>query len=282
MNIGIVGLGLIGGSIAKALSQNTDHTVLGMDIEKSVIFKAKLIEAIHDELTDENIGECDFVIVALYPEATVKFVKNHAALFKKEAIVMDTCGVKQIVCEPLMRTAKEHGFVFIGAHPMAGTANFGFEASTNTMFRYASMILTPDEDTPIQTLDKVHNLCLEMGFSRTPVLSAADHDRMIAYTSQLAHVVSSAYIRDPLALKHKGYSAGSFRDMTRVAKLNPDMWTELFFENREFLTEQIDNLITRLSEYSKALKNDDPDTMHNLLKEGTDYKLASTESEKNR
>lgn len=279
MKIGIVGLGLIGGSMAKALTKRTSHTVLAADTDNSVMCRARLEEAIHGELTDEELPTCDFVIIALYPQAIIEYVKSHAHLFPKDGIVMDCGGVKQIVMDGVKPYAEQYGFTFVGAHPMAGVANSGFAYARDTMFVHASMILTPYPGTPIQTLDRIHRLCMEVGFSRNPVITAEEHDRMISYTSQLAHVVSSAYVRDPLALEHKGYSAGSFRDMTRVAKLNAGMWTELFFENREFLAEQIENLAGRMLEYSAALRGNSQEDMMRLLEEGTDYKLKSMESE---
>ncbi|MBR0025748.1 MAG: prephenate dehydrogenase [Clostridia bacterium] len=279
MKIGIVGLGLIGGSMAKAIKKRTEHTVLATDIDNSVMCRARLEEAIHGELTEEELPTCDFVILALYPKAIVEYVKNHAHLLPKDGIVMDVGGIKRDVLNGVKPYADEHGFTFVGAHPMAGVANSGFAYSKDTMFVHASMILTPYPGTSLQVLDRIHRLCVELGFSRNPVITAEEHDKMISYTSQLAHVVSSAYVRDPLALEHKGYSAGSFRDMTRVAKLNAGMWTELFFENKDFLADQIDALADRMKEYSAALRNDSKEDMMRLLEEGTEYKLKSMESE---
>lgn len=272
MKIGIVGLGLIGGSIAKAIQYNTEHTVLGLDTDEDVMLKAKLVGAADGELTEENLPECDMVIVALYPNATVDFVKSNAASFKKDAIVLDCCGVKGVVCEPLWQTAEENGFIFLGAHPMAGLHFSGFQYSKVTMFKDASMILVPPESVTIETLETVKKLFMSIGFSNMQISTPKEHDRIIAYTSQLAHVVSNAYVKSPNAEVHKGFSAGSYKDLTRVAKLNEEMWTELFLENADNLAAEVDTLIANLQAYSAAIKSADADALRALLKAGRERK----------
>lgn len=272
MTIGIVGMGLIGGSIAKAIKENTTHTVLGMDIVKPVVYKAKLIRAIDDELTVEKLNTCDLVIVALYLEATIVFLTENAALFKKGGIVIDCCGVKREVCLVAESIAQDNGFVFIGGHPMAGIEFSGFEYSKKNLFEKASMIVTPTPGTPITVVENLKKLFLGIGFNNFQITTADEHDRMIAFTSQLAHVVSSAYVKSPAALDHKGFSAGSYKDMTRVAKLNEKMWTELFMANRENLTGEIDSLVERLTQYSESLKTGDAEGLSGMLREGSEIK----------
>ena len=274
MKIGIIGLGLIGGSMAKAIRLNTDHYVLGMDIDKSVVTKAKIIEAINEELTEENIGECDILILALYPDATVETVKKDAHLFKKHAYLIDCGGVKEKVCDSLSVIAKENGFVFVGGHPMAGIEKIGFRYSNAEIFAEASMILTPDDSVKIEDLANIKIFFLSIGFGKITVKTAKDHDRIIAYTSQLAHVLSNAYVKSETAKEHKGLSAGSFKDLTRVAYLNETMWTELFLENKKNLINEISGLIDRLSEYKSALENNDEDELKALLKCGRELKEA--------
>ncbi len=268
MKIAVIGLGLIGGSIAKSIRLNTEHEVYGYDIQKSVLLKAKLLKAIDDELTDDILAECEAVIVALYPAATIEYIKANAEKIKKGAMVIDCCGIKRIVCDALVPISKEHGFTFIGGHPMAGIEKSGFENSNPDMFSKASMILTPDKDMDIATIEKAKKLFLSIGFGYITIRTPEEHDRVIAYTSQLAHVLSSAYIKSPTAPYHKGISAGSFKDMTRVATLNPEMWTELFFINKDYLITEIDSLANRLMEYSAALKTNDEDSMSRLLNDG--------------
>lgn len=274
MKIGIIGLGLIGGSMAKAIRLNTDHYVLGMDIDKSIVTKAKIIEAINEELTDENISQCDMLILALYPDATVKTIKQYAHLIKKGAYVIDCGGVKEKVCDNIPKIAKENGFIFVGGHPMAGIEKIGFKYSNAEIFSDASMILTPDDNVKIEDLANIKIFFLSIGFGKITVKTAKDHDRIIAYTSQLAHVLSNAYVKSKTAKEHKGLSAGSFKDLTRVAYLNETMWTELFLENKNNLIDEIGTLIDNLTKYRDALKNSDADELKELLKCGRELKEA--------
>ncbi len=272
MLIGVVGLGLIGGSLAKAIKYNTENTVLGYDIDLNVLLKAKLLGAVDGELTEDKIPECDMIITGLYPQSTKDFINANAAKFKKGAIVVDTCGVKGYVCEDMWKTAKENGFVFIGAHPMAGLHYSGFEHSQVTLFNNASMVLVPSKDVNINDLEKVKKLFLSIGFTDIQLTTPEKHDKLIAFTSQLAHVVSNAYVKSPTAKEHKGFSAGSYKDLTRVAKLNETMWTELFLENDEYLIKEIDGIIENLQQYSAALKARDEKTLRQLLKDGRECK----------
>ncbi|MCL2507639.1 MAG: prephenate dehydrogenase [Oscillospiraceae bacterium] len=274
MNIGIIGLGLIGGSLAKSIRQNTDNTVWGRDIKDSVVLKAQVVNAIDGELTDDTLKQCDLVIVALYPSATVDFVTEHRGDFKKGCIVIDCCGVKERVCAPLFGIARENGFTFIGAHPMAGIAFSGFDHSRNSLFEDASMILTPGPDAEIGQMHMLKTLFTRIGFSRIQMSTPKEHDEVIACTSQLAHVVSSAYVKSPAASRYKGFSAGSFKDMTRVAKLNEVMWTELFMDNRDNLLLEIDGITARLLEYRDALAEGDGKRLSALLREGSDIKIS--------
>ena len=272
MKIGIVGLGLIGGSMARALSESGNHEVLGLDRNRSSLLAAKMVGAISDELTEENIGECEMVLIALYPEATVDFVEKYASKIRKDAIVSDCGGVKRKICAVCEKIAEENGFIFIGAHPMAGTQFSGFNSSRANLYKNATMIVTPKENTDIRILEKFRNVLNDAGFGAINFTTPEEHDKVIAFTSQLPHIISNAYVKSHTAVKQKGFSAGSYRDLTRVSKLNENMWTELFFENKDNLCNEIDFLIEKLQEYSDALKADDKETLVALLKEGTDSK----------
>ena len=273
MNIAVVGLGLIGGSIAKTIKKRMpQHNILGMDVNRDVVFKAKLLEAIDAELTPERLPICDMVFVATWPKAAVEYVQQNADRFRPGAMVIDLCGVKRAVCEPLFKTAQEHGFLFVGGHPMAGIEYSGFDHATAALFQNASMILTPPPGTSIQTLAELKHFFRELGFAQVVMTSPQEHDRVISYTSQLAHVVSSAYVKSPEAMQHHGFSAGSFRDMTRVARLNPAMWTELFLLNREPLLGELDALIAHLNEYRQALMDADEEKLSSILREGAERK----------
>ena len=272
MKIGIVGLGLIGGSLARALADSGKYEVFGLDHNRSSLLAAKMVGAIKDEMNRENIGTMDIIFIALYPRATVDFVKENASEIKKGAIVADCGGVKRSICTCCETLAEENNFIFIGAHPMAGTQFSGFNASRGTLFKNATMILTPKENTDIRILEKLKNVLDDAGFGAINFTTPEEHDKVIAFTSQLPHIISNAYVKSCTAVKQKGFSAGSYRDLTRVSKLNEAMWTELFIENKDNLCEEIDFLIERLSEYSTALKNNDKDGLVALLKEGTDSK----------
>ena len=268
MKIGIIGLGLMGGSLAKAISFGTEHMVWGTNRSPETVQKALFVGAIEKELTNDDLKECDLVIVSLYPQASIDYIKENATLFKKGSIVMDISGVKRYVCDALYEVAKENGFVFIGAHPMAGLHLSGFEHSTAKIFNNSSMILTPYEDTAWGQINIVKELFLSIGFTNIQMSTPQEHDKIIAFTSQLAHIVSNAYVKSPNALMHKGFSAGSYKDLTRVAYLNEDMWSELFLENRDNLINEIDSIVENLVQYKEAMKNNDRETLTKLLREG--------------
>ena len=271
MEIGIIGLGLIGGSLAKAISQNTDHTVYGTDTSSQVVKKAVLVDAIEQPLTEELLPQCDIIIAALYPQDTIAYVKAHGQLFKRGCIVLDCCGVKGIVCDELIPYAEKQGFLFVGGHPLAGLAHSGFTYAKKSLFNNASMVFTTTKG-PIESIETLKTLFTAIGFTNIEIATPEEHDRKIAFTSQLAHVVSNAYIKSPTAQEHMGFSAGSYKDLTRVAKLNEDMWTELFLENGDNLTNEIDTLIDNLKQYSDAIKAEDSETLRKLLKDGREKK----------
>ena len=272
MKIAVAGLGLIGGSLAKAFCGVEGLSVLGLDKDKVTLARARLVNAMDGELNEENIGECDYIFIALYPKATEEFLKEYAPCISKNAVVVDCGGIKRSICKVGFEIAEKYGFSFMGGHPMAGTQFSGFKYSRASMFDKASMILVPAKDERIETLEKVKALLMKIGFKSVTVSSPEEHDRIIAYTSQLAHVVSNAYVKSPNAEVHKGFSAGSYRDLTRVAKLNPMMWTELFLENGDNLTKEIDTLIKELQKYSDAIKAGDRETLIRLLDEGSKIK----------
>lgn len=274
MNIGIIGLGLIGGSLAKSIKQHSGHTVWGYDIDPNVITKALMCGAMDDELNDERLAQCGIVLVALYPERCVRYISENADKFAPNTLVVDCAGVKRSVYGPVSEVAKGRSWTYIGGHPMAGREFSGFGYAIGDLFERASMILTPMPDIAIETLEAAKAFFLEIGFRTVRITTPEEHDSMISYTSQLAHIVSGAYVKNPLSARHKGFSAGSFLDMTRVARLNEDMWTELFMDNADLLVPSIDDLIMRLSQYRKALAERDEHELHELLKEGRIMKEA--------
>ena len=277
MNIAVVGLGLIGGSFCKALKANTFHHIMGIDTDKETVKKALEAGAIDEEIDESRIGEANLTVIALYPVPTVEFVKRNADRFKKGSIVIDVGGVKGYVVRNSAPVLDEQGVYFLGTHPMAGTENSGFDFSRADLFNKASYILTPTENTPQIVIDLVSTLGSCMGFGQVVLASPEQHDANIAYTSQLAHVVSNAYVKSPSLFRADGFSAGSFLDLTRVAKLNEEMWSSLFLCNKEALLFEINTIIEKLTEYRDAMVNNDKPTLKALLKAGRELKEKSME-----
>ena len=275
MNVGIVGLGLIGGSMAKSIKARTADTVWGVDLNHETMTLARMCGAIDAPLTEENIPQCDILLIAIRPAAAIEWVKRHAPLIAKSATVVDLCGVKRVVVAGIAPVAEQYGFAYIGGHPMAGRERGGFTSSTEDLYVGASMILTPDDHTDMPLLETLKAFFLDLGFAGLTFSTPEEHDRIIAYTSQLAHIASSSYIKSPEAQRRRGFSAGSFQDMTRVAHLDEDMWTELFLADADYLTAELDILIRHLQEYADALKTRDAQKLHDLLKDGRERKMSA-------
>ena len=275
MNIGIIGLGLIGGSLAKSIKAQTAHSVFGIDLDNETMTLARLCGAIDGVLDKDTVSGCDLLFLALSPQAAIDWVKDNAKEISKSATVIDMCGVKRVVCKELSAVAEENGFAYIGGHPMAGKERGGFVNSSDDLFNGASMILTPDEKTDIAMLEQLKAFFTDLGFSNITFTTPEEHDSIIAYTSQLAHITSSAYVKSPTAQMRRGFSAGSFKDMTRVARLDEVMWTELFLDNADHLSRELEGLIEHLNEYLAALKSGDADTLRALLKDGREKKATA-------
>ncbi len=267
MTVGILGLGLIGGSLARAYKL-AGHTVYVKNRDESMLSFAMLSGAVDGKLNEDTIPQCDLILLAIYPAGSADWLEANAPLISKKALVIDCCGTKQLVCQRCFPIAKEYGFTFVGGHPMAGSQFSGFKYSRASLFQGAPMVLVPPVYDDIALLQRVKDALEPCGFGFFSVTTAADHDRMIAFTSQMPHILSNAFIKSPTALEHKGFSAGSYRDLTRVAWLNPGMWTELFLENRENLLFELDTYIQSLTQYRDALANQDEDTLYRLLDDG--------------
>lgn len=271
MTVGIVGLGLIGGSFAKAYKK-AGHEVLAFDIDKSSLEFAKISLVCDGELNEDNISACDIILISVYPKAAAEYMNEMGRYIGKKPIVIDCCGTKRLVCRAGFEAAERYGFTYLGGHPMAGTHFSGLKYSRADMFVGAPMVIVPPDFNDIMLLSRVKELLAPAEFGSISVTTAEKHDEMIAFTSQLAHVVSNAYIKSPTAGAHKGFSAGSYKDMTRVAWLNPKMWAELFIENKDYLENELDILINSLNEYKEAIKNSDVETLERILLEGKQRK----------
>lgn len=267
MTVGIVGLGLIGGSFAKAYHAAGER-VLAWNRTRSVLDFAMLDGGVDGELTEENIADCDLILVTLYPAAAIEYLTRMAPHIGPKPLVIDCCGTKRVVCEAVFPLAEQYGFTYVGGHPMAGTQFSGYKYARENLYQGAPMVLVPPVYDDIQLLERAKALLAPAGFAHVSFTTAENHDAMIAFTSQLAHLVSNAYIKSPTAGLHIGFSAGSYKDMTRVAWLNPGMWSELFLENKDYLIEELDWLIENLNEYKAAMQADDRETLTKLLDGG--------------
>ena len=269
MTIGIIGLGLIGASLAACIHENTHDTVLGRDINENTMRAALGSGTVDGTLTDANTHVCDMLLIALYPRAALQVLGEIAPHIRRGTIVMDCCGIKRAICTEGKKLAEQYGFTFIGGHPMAGRECWGYESAKADLYKGASMIITPDPEEPKTNVAYVSDYFKSLGFGRITKVTAEEHDAVIACTSQLAHVLSSSYIRSETAARHEGLSAGSFRDMTRVAALNDRMWSEIFLDNKDFLLSEIDGLIQHLADYRDAIEKDDREAISEMMKDST-------------
>ncbi len=267
MKVGILGLGLIGGSMARAFAK-AGHTVLAAEQDKSIFGFAELAGVVHGTLDDNTIPTCDLILLAIYPAGCVDWLEQNAHFINPGALVIDLCGIKEEVCARCFPLAEKYGFTFVGGHPMSGSHNSGFKASRSNLFQGAPMVLVPPRFDEMQLLQRVKDALAPCNFGSFSVCTAQEHDRLIAFTSQMPHVLSNAYIKSPTALSHKGFSAGSYKDLTRVAWLNPQMWAELCMENRENMLFELDTYISSLQAYRSALENKDIGALIALLDEG--------------
>ncbi len=267
MNVGILGLGLIGGSMARAYAK-AGHTVFAAEKDETILSFAQLAGAVHGQLDRDTVAKCDLLLLAIYPDGCIQWLEANASLISPRALVMDLCGVKEEICRQCFPLAEKYGFTFIGAHPMAGSHHSGFKYSRSNLFQGAPMVLVPHRFDDMQLLDRAKEALSACNFGTFSVCTAQEHDKRIAFTSQMPHVLSNAFIKSPTALSHSGFSAGSYKDLTRVAWLNPQMWAELCMENRENMLLELDTYIESLEAYRKALQQRDMAELVALLDEG--------------
>lgn len=267
MNVGILGLGLIGGSLARAYAL-AGHTVYAADSDAGMLSFAMLSGAIHGILDEKTIPGCELILLAIYPGGSAGWLEENGKHISASALVLDCCGVKEEVCRRCFPVAERYGFTFVGGHPMAGSHFSGFKYSRATLFRGAPMVLVPPRFDDMDLLQRVKDALAPCEFGSFSVTTAAEHDRMIAFTSQMPHILSNAYIKSPTAIRHKGFSAGSYKDLTRVAWLNAGMWAELFLDNKENILFELDTYLDSLKAYRNALAREDKETLVCLLEEG--------------
>lgn len=273
MNVGILGLGLIGGSLARAYTKAGD-TVFVFDTDEQMVSFAELSGVVHGRLNPDTIPQCNLILLAVYAGGSAQWLEQNAKYICPETLVMDCCGIKQEICQVGFSLAENWGFTFIGGHPMAGSHYSGFKYSRSNLFQGAPMVLVPPcFDNPL-LLQRAVDALAPCGFGSFSVTTAQKHDEVIAFTSQMPHIVSNAFIKSPTALSHKGFSAGSYKDLTRVAWLNPKMWAELFLSNKENILNELSHYIDSLEQYRNAIENSDYDTLVTLLDDGKKRKEA--------
>lgn len=267
MKVGILGLGLIGGSMARAYAV-AGHTVYAADLDESTLSFAMLSGAVHGRLDEETIPACELLLLAIYPGGSAKWLEDNGRLVDSGALVLDLCGIKQEVCKRCFPVARKYGFTFVGGHPMAGSHFSGFKYSRADLYKGAPLVLVPPRFDDIDLLQRVKDAMAPCGFGMFSVTTAEEHDRMIAFTSQMPHVLSNTFIKSPTARQHKGFSAGSYKDLTRVAWLNAPMWSELFLENRDNLLFELNTYLDSLTAYRDALEARDGERLTALLEAG--------------
>lgn len=271
MKIVIAGLGIIGGSYAKAIKKYTDHTVIGINRSEKPLQLALQCGAIDTIGTEKDLETADMLILGIYPQAAVEFIEKYGKYINKQCIVCDTCGIKSEICPKMVELSQKYGFTFVGTHPMAGKETNGFVSADEDLFKNASCIIVPC-GAPKQAINTVTNFVFSIGFTQAPVTTPQEHDRMIAFTSQVPHVLACAYVLSPQCKKHNGFSAGSYRDVSRVAKINAELWTELFLENKEPLVNELDELINNLTSLRDSIDQGDDKTLFEQLKAGRKIK----------
>lgn len=267
MIVGILGLGLIGGSLARAYAK-VGHTVYACERDASILSFAQLAGVVHEELNRDTINNCDLILLSIYSDASASWLEENGKYIHSDALVIDCCGIKTEVCRRCFPVANKYGFTFVGGHPMAGSHFSGFKYSRANLFQGAPMVLVPPRYDDPELLERIKIALQPCGFKSFSVTTAQEHDKMIAFTSQMPHILSNAFIKSPTALQHRGFSAGSYKDLTRVAWLNPQMWAELFLSNKENIICELDTYISNLQSYRDAINNDDFDRLAQLLEEG--------------
>lgn len=267
MKVGVLGLGLIGGSMARAYAK-AGHQVFAVDLDESIFEFAELSGAVSGHLDKETIGSCELILLSIYADASVTWLEKHAQYISKDALVMDCCGIKVSICDRCFPIAEKYGFTFVGGHPMAGSHFSGFKYSRSNLFQGAPMVIVPPRYDNPELLQRIKDSLSPCGFKSYSVTTAEEHDKMIAFTSQMPHILSNAFIKSPTATEHTGFSAGSYKDLTRVAWLNPTMWAELFLSNKDNVLMELDFYINSLTEYKNAIQNNDSQYLIQLLDEG--------------
>jgi len=272
MNICIVGLGLIGGTYAYALSGNSKvNKITAIDIDENAIKFGKNKGLIAEGKANgrELLPEADLIIICLYPKLIKNFLLENKEFFKKGAIITDATGIKNKLIKDLEAYIPEN-IDFIFGHPMAGREKIGIEYAEAKIFKGANYILTPRKENKKENIELLKELILDMGFKSVKCLSSEEHDDIIAFTSQLTHVIAVALVNsDNQKFDTNSFVGDSYRDLTRIAKINSKLWTELFLENKDNLINKIDDFQKVLSSLKDSLVNEDTKSLEASFVEST-------------
>lgn len=269
-NITIVGLGLIGGSFAMALKELNPKNLWAIDIDEEAIKTAEKMGIIDKGYTDPEtpLKKSDIVIICIYPNLTVKFIKDNMENFKSGAIITDTAGIKEKLIEEIYTSIRED-VDFIGGHPMAGRESKGLGYATKDIFNNANYLITPTDKNKEENIKRIEELVKAIGFKSIVSLNPSHHDEIIAFTSHLPHIMASALIISDNRSDTKFFVAGSYRDATRVAKINADLWTELIMDNRDNTLEQIEVFENSIANFKRAIMNNDKENLKLLFRKGS-------------
>lgn len=271
MKVVVVGLGVIGGSFAMALKEAGYDDVNAIDTNKETLVKAKNLGLIKEGSIDgaELIKDADLIIISLYPRLVKDFIIKNKENFKDGAIITDATGIKKMFIEDVANVLPEN-IDFVFGHPMAGREKKGIDFADSSVFKGANYILTPISRNKPENLDKIENLAYELGFKRVKRITPEYHDEMIGYTSQLPHTLAVALVNSDIEGRETGNFIGdSYRDLTRIANINEDLWTELFLGNKENLLTSIENFEVELDKIKNAIKDDDTETLKALFIKST-------------
>lgn len=272
--IAVIGLGIIGGSMAYALNGFRGATIAGCDTDPKTLESAKEKGAV-DKACDsaaEAIENADLVIIATYPDSIVKIVKENAVSFKRGAVLTDICGVKSRISKEIEAVLPE-GVKYVGSHPMAGKEVEGFENAEAAIFKDCGFIITPSEASDDESVSLVYEMAEHMGAGKIAINTPKEHDEIIAYTSDLMHIASCGLCLDFNQKMNLAYTAGAFRDCTRIALINPKLWTELFLENPDETVNEIDRYMNSLKKFRDAIASRNEEELYALLQRVRDNKI---------
>jgi prephenate dehydrogenase len=275
MNIGIVGLGLIGGTYAKALKQY-NYTIYGIDVDSETIDYALKNNIVDFATTNpkEYLKELDVVFLCLYPQATISFINKYMMSFKKGAIISDVVGVKRYIIDNIDFNYNED-IEFVFSHPVAGREKIGIKYSDKDIFQDSNFVITPIEKNSEKALNLIETLAKQMGFKNVSRISDKEHDEIIAYTSQLTHAIAISLVNSDHFSGNTGLFIGdSYKDLTRIAMINEDLWSELFIKNKDFLLQKINNFEEELDILKNALNKKDKEKLKELMVNSTNKRRS--------